>query len=96
MIGKVGRQSPKSSKAQSDAAQLRANRKNNAKLTQLKKRHELVASTRIFNGVDGAPRIVAVIPLSGDVDSREASHALVDSLDSGMDPQTSYGTWKVR
>ena len=95
-VGKVNRQSPKAARTQSDAAQLRVNRKNNAKLIQVKKRQELVASTRIFNGVDGAPRIIAVIPLSADVDARIASHALIDSLDLGVEPQMEYGTWTVR
>ena len=95
-IGKVNRKSPKASRIQNNAAQLRANRKNNAKLTQLNKRHELIASTRIFNGVDGAPRIVAVVPLSEDVDGRTASHALVESLDCALEAPKEYGTWKVK
>ena len=94
--GRVSRQSPKAGNGQSDAAQLRFNRKNAAKQTQVKKRQALVSATRIFSGVDGAPRIVAVIPLCEDVNSRTASAALAQSLDTDAEAYPELGVWKLK
>ncbi len=78
------------------AAQARLNRKNNAKQQQLKKRNALVSATRVFNGVDGAPRIVAVIPLSEDVNVHTIVSALAESLDVSTDGFVEGGLWKMR
>lgn len=56
------------------------NRRNRAKQIQLQKRQSLLSAVSIFGGVDGAPRVVAVIPLCEDVDSRSAVSALSTSL----------------
>ena len=61
-------------------AQSKVNRRNRAKQIQLQKRQSLLSAVSIFGGVDGAPRIVAVIPLCEDVDSRSAVSALSASL----------------
>ena len=61
-------------------AQSKVNRRNRAKQIQLQKRQSLLSAVSIFGGVDGAPRIVAVIPLCEDVDSRSAVSALSTSL----------------
>ncbi|KIY70613.1 ribosome biogenesis protein tsr1 [Cylindrobasidium torrendii FP15055 ss-10] len=90
--GRVQRQSPKSSPTQA-ATQARVNRKNTAKQHQIKKRHELVSSTRIFNGVDGAPRIVAVIPLTPDVSAQPIVSLLAGSLDIPTDDYSPL--WRV-
>ncbi len=61
-------------------AQSKVNRRNRSKQIQLRKRQSLLSAVSIFGGVDGAPRIVAVIPLCDDVDSRSAVSALSTSL----------------
>jgi pre-rRNA-processing protein TSR1 len=59
-------------------------RKNQAKQRQLQKHKEHQRETLIFNGRDGAPRIVAVIPLcaTGDVS------AAIKSLNTSLDIET--------
>ena len=97
-LGRVARKSPKEShvSTRNAAAQNRANRRNSAKQGQRKKRQELVSATRIFNGVDGAPRIVAVIPLSPDVKARGVVSDLADSLDLSSDDCPEIGLWKMK
>lgn len=73
--GRTQRPSPKSP-AVNTAAQLRFNRRNTQKQIQAAKRASAVAATRIFNGVEGAPRIVAVVPLCKDVRAETAVRAL--------------------
>ncbi|KAK0505090.1 ribosome biogenesis protein tsr1 [Armillaria luteobubalina] len=94
--GRVARQSPKAAVSSNTAAQARLNRKNNAKQQQLKKRNALVSATRVFNGVDGAPRIVAVIPLSEDVNVHTIVSALAESLDASTEGFVESGLWKMR
>ncbi|KAJ6498822.1 ribosome biogenesis protein tsr1 [Mycena sanguinolenta] len=94
--GKVPKQSPKSNPGSKIAAQTRLNRRNNAKQAQTLKRNALVSATRLFNGVDGAPRIVAVIPLSEDVSTRGAVSSLAEALDVATDNCPDQGLWKMR
>lgn len=94
--GKIARVSHKSSPATHTAAQSKLNRRNHAKQHQTKKRNALVSATRIFNGVDGAPRIVAVVPLSPDADPRSAVCALAESLDVSSEDCPESGLWKLR
>ncbi|TFK53482.1 DUF663-domain-containing protein [Heliocybe sulcata] len=94
--GKTTRSSPKSQPNSPSAAQARQNRRNHAKQVQLQKRQSLVASTRIFNGVDGAPRIVAVVPLSPDAYPSHASRALAEALDVGSEDCPETGVWKIK
>ncbi|KAF8134242.1 ribosome biogenesis protein tsr1 [Boletus edulis] len=82
--GRTQRPSPKSP-AVNTAAQARLNRRNTQKQAQAAKRASLVTSTRIFNGVDGAPRIVAVIPLCEDVRTIDAVRALATSVTEDLD-----------
>ncbi|KAF8740163.1 hypothetical protein AX14_008351 [Amanita brunnescens Koide BX004] len=93
--GRIARDSPKAT-ASTSAPQLRLNRRNTAKQAQAKKRQSLISATRIFNGVDGAPRIVAVIPLTPDVDARGAVASLADSLEIPADGCPDVGIWKIR
>lgn len=93
-LGKIARQSPKSSSTNS-GVQTRLNRRNYAKQQQLAKRSAIVSATRIFNGADGAPRIVSVIPLSSDVSSKAAVEALVKALDISRAECTEDGVWKT-
>ncbi|KAJ6629509.1 ribosome biogenesis protein tsr1 [Mycena sp. CBHHK59/15] len=94
--GRVPRQSPKANVGSKIAAQTRLNRRNNAKQVQTLKRNALVSATRLFNGVDGAPRIVAVIPLTEDISTRDAVSALAESLDVPADNCPEHGLWKMR
>ena len=61
-------------------AQSKLNRRNRSKQIQLRKRQSLLSAISIFGGVDGAPRIVAVIPLCEDVDSHSVVSVLSTSL----------------
>lgn len=93
--GKLSRENPKTSSAASTAAQTRLNRKNHAKQVQAQKRQAIVSATRLFNGADGVPRIVAIIPLTPDVDPASVASALGEPLDASEDaPQ--QGIWKLR
>lgn len=94
--GRTQRPSPKSSAA-STAAQARLNRRNTQKQAQAAKRVSLVASTRIFNGVDGAPRIVAVIPLCEDIHAVDAVRALATSIVEDVDGiEENSPIWKMK
>lgn len=95
-LGKVTRQSPKATPASNVAAQTRLNRRNNSKQAQIKKRQELISATRIFNGVDGAPRIVAVVPLTDDVSAQNVAVTLAQSVDPSAEGPSNGGVWKLR
>lgn len=56
-------------------------RRNRAKQMRLNKDSEHAKSTNVFAGKDGAPRIVAMIPLCSDVSAADA----VRSLNAGLD-----------
>ncbi|KAJ7646804.1 ribosome biogenesis protein tsr1 [Roridomyces roridus] len=94
--GRVPRESPKAGSGTKAAAQTRLNRRNNAKQAQALKRNALVSATRLFSGVDGTPRIVAVIPLTEDVSARNAVSSLAESLDIALDDCPEHGLWKMK
>ncbi|THU96748.1 ribosome biogenesis protein tsr1 [Dendrothele bispora CBS 962.96] len=94
--GRIPHQSPKASSTNNNAAQLRHNRRNASKQVQAKKRSALVSATRLFNGVDGAPRIVAVVPLSEDISSAKAISTLAESLEVLADDVPEKGIWKMK
>ncbi|KAJ7933768.1 ribosome biogenesis protein tsr1 [Mycena leptocephala] len=94
--GRVPRQSPKANVGSKIAAQTRLNRRNNAKQAQALKRNALVSATRLFNGADGAPRIVAVIPLTEDISTRSTVSSLAETLDVPADDCPDHGLWKMR
>ncbi|OHW99873.1 aarp2cn domain-containing protein [Colletotrichum incanum] len=56
-------------------------RRNQAKQRQISKRKERLEEASIFVGKDGAPRIVAVVPLCQDGDAAAAVKQLNDSVD---------------
>ncbi|KAF5355442.1 hypothetical protein D9758_006394 [Tetrapyrgos nigripes] len=94
--GRVPRQSPKATATnQNSAAQLRHNRRNTSKQVQAKKRSAIVSATRLFNGVDGAPRIVAVVPLCEDISAAKAIATLAESLDVEPDDVPEKGIWRM-
>ncbi|GAB0142129.1 hypothetical protein EsHS_00002693 [Epichloe bromicola] len=56
-------------------------RRNQAKQARLTKHKEHLKETSVFQGKDGAPRIVAVVPLCAHGDAKAAIKQLNDSLD---------------
>lgn len=56
-------------------------RRNQAKQARITKHKEYLRSTSIFSGRDGAPRIVALLPLCADTDARSVIEALNSSVD---------------
>jgi hypothetical protein len=94
-LGRVARQEAKALHASSASAQSKFNRRNHAKQLQLQKRQSLLSAVRIFGGADGAPRVVAVVPLCQDVTSRAAVSALAKSLE--LPTQTDDEcVWKIK
>ena len=55
-----------------------------------------MSATRIFSGVDGAPRIVAVIPLTPDVDAHSVATSFGDALGVQPDDCPESGIWRLR
>ncbi|KAI9681308.1 MAG: hypothetical protein M1817_002591 [Caeruleum heppii] len=64
-------------------------RRNQARQKQQSKHKEKRDAISIFAGAHGAPRIVAVIPLSGDVDASAAVQTLNGSLEAVQNPELS-------
>ena len=56
----------------------------------------MVSATRVFSGVGGAPRIVAIIPLSEDVSARAVASVLAEAIDTPTDYMPELGIWKLR
>ncbi|KAI0709540.1 ribosome biogenesis protein tsr1 [Cerioporus squamosus] len=94
--GRTHREPLKASGGSQTAAQLRTNRRNSAKQAQLKKRQSLVSATRIFGGTDGAPRIVAVVPLTEDVKAQDVTARLAQSIDGTLEEDAVSGLQKLR
>ncbi|KAI1795604.1 ribosome biogenesis protein tsr1 [Ganoderma leucocontextum] len=94
--GRTPRQSPKATHTANGAAQLRINRRNSAKQVQLKKRHSLVSATRIFSGLDGAPRVVAIVPLTEDIKVRDVSKRLAEAIEGTLEEDPTSGLQKLR
>lgn len=94
-VGKTIRQPPKSPLA-ATVAQARLNRRNNAKQIQMRKRQALISATRLFSGIDGTPRIVAVIPLTPDVSARTTIQGLAEVLDVPAEECPEVGNWRMR
>ena len=95
--GRVDRESPKRTpNSAAAAAQKRTNRRNAAKQVQATKRQALVSATRIFNGVDGTPRIVAVVPLTPDVSARDVACGLAKALDVNSESCPERGLWRMQ
>jgi len=94
-LGRVSRQAAKIVHPSHASAQSKLNRRNHAKQIQLQKRQSLLSAVRIFGGVDGAPRVVAVVPLCEDVTSRDVVSALSRSLE--LPTQTDQECiWKIK
>ncbi|KIL56928.1 hypothetical protein M378DRAFT_172293 [Amanita muscaria Koide BX008] len=93
--GRIASPSSKTSFSLSSSAQLRLNRRNTAKQAQTNKRLSLASGTQIFSGVNGAPRIVAVIPLTQDVCARRVVISLAESLQMSADDCPDIGVWRM-
>ena len=93
-IGRIPHTSPKATATA--VVQSKLNRRNKAKQVQAQKRNVLSSVTRLFHGVDGAPRIVAIIPLSGDLNARASVASLAESLDLSADDCPETGLWQLR
>ncbi|KAI5864277.1 DUF663-domain-containing protein [Durotheca rogersii] len=72
-------------------------RRNQAKQRQLSKHREHQKDASIFSGRDGAPRIIAVVPLCPDSDVSAAIDNLNTSLDiePGIEPDISESSFRV-
>lgn len=68
-------------------------RRNQAKQARLTKHRDHLKETSIFSGKDGAPRIVAVIPLCSDGDAQAAIQSLNSSVD--IDTNASESNFRV-
>ncbi|CCA75460.1 related to TSR1-protein involved in 20S rRNA accumulation [Serendipita indica DSM 11827] len=81
-------------------AQSKLNRRNQAKQIQKAKRQSLVEATRLFNGVDGTPRVVAVVPLCKDISARDLVLKLLKGLGEDAESITAdcpeRGIWRAR
>jgi pre-rRNA-processing protein TSR1 len=80
--GKVNRTSVKQGSGLKTVSKV--DRRNAAKILQQKKREELTRISRIFEGRQGAPKIVPVLPLCADSNVEAAIEALYTALDETM------------
>jgi pre-rRNA-processing protein TSR1 len=65
------------------------------------KRQSLIEAARIFNGVDGAPRIIAVIPLAEDVHAKDIVLSFARNMNPDVDEKElkdcpDEGVWRLR
>ena len=89
---------PAANAGKDTAAQLRANRRNAARQAQAQKRQATVAATRLFNGVDGMARVVAVVPLCPDVAAVDVVKILagvMDVEDGTLEGCPKVGSWRL-
>ncbi|KAF9414032.1 hypothetical protein BGZ94_000535, partial [Podila epigama] len=77
--GKVERVSVKSQSTRGFSN--KTDRRNAARLLQQKKREELFRKTKIFDGKNGTPKVVAVVPLCPDVSADDAVANMFASVD---------------
>ncbi|KAI4177412.1 MAG: hypothetical protein LQ343_000393 [Gyalolechia ehrenbergii] len=70
-------------------------RRNQAKQLRQMKHQENAKATSVFAGKNGAPRIVAVVPLCEDCDAVEAIRKLNQSVDNNVEIPAE-GPWRVR
>ncbi|KAH9276334.1 hypothetical protein BASA83_001022 [Batrachochytrium salamandrivorans] len=71
----------KSVKSRNSVVSHKADRRNTAKIEQLKKRQDVLTNARIFQGLQATPKIVAIIPLCVDTDAFAAARSLFESID---------------
>lgn len=71
-------------------------RRNQAKQKRILSHQDHVKSTSIFAGRDGAPRVVAVIPLCDDVDTVSVIRTLNESVEAAEISSSSFNVWIER
>ena len=92
--GKINRHEKGSRKTPHQQIMSKLDRKNQAKqVRQIKHQHN-VKTTSVFAGQNGAPRIVAVVPLCDDCDTSRAIRSLNQSV--GIDEPPGEGPFRVR
>ncbi|MCJ1472071.1 hypothetical protein MMC13_000717 [Lambiella insularis] len=87
--GKVEDRGKRNHKSLHQQVMSKIDRRHQARQKQQAKHQEHSRSTSVFSGQNGAPRIVAVIPLTGDGTSRHAIQKLNESID--LDVDASFG-----
>ncbi|KAL4933441.1 small subunit rRNA maturation protein TSR1 [Aspergillus undulatus] len=83
--GKVERGERGSRKTPHQQLKSKLDRRNQARQKQLNKKQERDQATSIFSGQNGAPRHVAIVPLSVDIDIAAIVKALNESVDVSSD-----------
>lgn len=96
MIGKIEGLETGTRKTPSQQLLSKLSRRNQAKQKRITQSAQLARTTNIFAGKDGAPRVVAVVPLTSDVDSASAIKSLNESVDvTDAVPENGSGMVKV-
>lgn len=66
------------------------------KQDQVKKCHSLVLATHIFIGVNGTPRVVAIVTLSNEANTWIVATKLAEALIDDVADFSEYGSWKLK
>lgn len=93
--GKIDRHERGSRKTPHQQVMSKLDRRNQAKQLRQIKHHENARATSVFAGQNGAPRIVAVVPLCEDCDAIGAIRKLNQSVDNDEELPV-QGPWRVR
>jgi pre-rRNA-processing protein TSR1 len=83
--GKVERAERGTRKTPHQQLMSKLDRRNQARQKQQNKQQERAQATSIFSGSNGAPRHVAIVPLSVDIDTTAIVRALNESVDASSD-----------
>ncbi|KAK2758308.1 hypothetical protein FQN54_004154 [Arachnomyces sp. PD_36] len=83
--GKAERAERGSRKTPHQQLMSKLDRRNQARQRQQVKHQEKIQATSIFAGQNGAPRHIAIIPLTPDVDTQQAIHLLNESVEAPGD-----------
>ena len=79
--GKIQKSQGRGHKSRQQRVMSKLDRKNQARQKQQLKQQQHAQSTKVFAGQNGAPRIVAVVPLSQDIDASTAIRNLNAAID---------------
>lgn len=81
IIGKVETRERGTRKTPHQQLMSKLDRRNQARQKQQQKHQEKAQATSIFSGSNGAPRHVAIVPVSPDIDTRAAIRQMNESVD---------------
>lgn len=84
-LGKVEDRGKRNTKSLHQQVMSKIERRHQARQKQQTKHQEHTKSTSVFSGINGAPRIIAVVPLTDDGNPREAIKKLNEGLDLEVD-----------